>query len=123
MAHHRLARRLGVAGDNRLHDGLVLFGQAGKHRRHLIHALAALLNGGVQQVEKAAQALIDAAKREADEKLSAELSRLEALKAVNPNIRDDELSAIESNRLQVLESLSQAGWRLDALRLIVVTHQ
>lgn len=57
MAHHRLARRLGVAGDNRLHDGLVLFGQAGKHRRHLIHALAALLNGGVQQVEKAAHGL------------------------------------------------------------------
>ena len=82
-----------------------------------------ILQKGEAQVEKAAQALIDAAKREADEKLSAELSRLEALKAVNPNIRDDELSAIESNRLQVLESLSQAGWRLDALRLIVVTHQ
>ncbi|PUM81496.1 RNA polymerase, partial [Salmonella enterica subsp. enterica serovar Dublin] len=26
-------------------------------------------------------------------------------------------------RQQVLESLNQAGWRLDALRLIVVTHQ
>ncbi|MCG4028359.1 hypothetical protein, partial [Escherichia coli] len=54
---------------------------------------------------------------------SAELSRLEALRAVNPNIRDDELTAIESNRQQVMESLDQAGWRLDALRLIVVTHQ
>ena len=72
---------------------------------------------------KAARDLIDAARNEADEKLSAELSRLEALKAVNPNIRDDELAAIESNRQQVLESLNQAGWRLDALRLIVVTHQ
>ena len=58
-----------------------------------------------------------------DDKLTAELSRLEALKAVNPNIRDDELAAIESNRQQVLEALGQAGWRLDALRLIVVTHQ
>ena len=35
----------------------------------------------------------------------------------------DELTAIESNRQQVMESLYQAGWRLDALRLIVVTHQ
>ena len=42
---------------------------------------------------------------------------------MNPNIRDDELAAIETNRQQVLESLNQAGWRLDALRLIVVTHQ
>ncbi|XNM55597.1 hypothetical protein ACLK1Z_00370 [Escherichia coli] len=29
-----------------------------------------------------------------------------------PNIRDDELTAIESNRQQVMESLDQAGWRL-----------
>ena len=78
---------------------------------------------GESQIEKAARALIDAARTEADEKLSAELSRLEALKAVNPNIRDDELAAIESNRQQIMESLNQAGWRLDALRLIVVTHQ
>ena len=67
--------------------------------------------------------LIVAARNEADEKLTAELSRLEALKAVNPNIRDDELAAIESNRQQVMDALAQAGWRLDALRLIVVTHQ
>ena len=42
---------------------------------------------------------------------------------MNPNIRDDELTAIESYRQQVMESLDQAGWRLDALGLIVVTHQ
>ncbi|MCT4701816.1 RNA polymerase-associated protein RapA [Enterobacteriaceae bacterium H20N1] len=85
-----------------------------------VHAILQLAE---EKVEAAAQELIKAAREEADEKLSAELSRLEALKAVNPNIRDDELEAIESNRLQVLESLAQANWRLDALRLIVVTHQ
>lgn len=82
-----------------------------------------ILQLGETQIEKSARALIDNARREADEKLSGELSRLEALRAVNPNIRDDELAAIDSNRQQVLESLNQAGWRLDALRLIVVTHQ
>ncbi len=50
-------------------------------------------------------------------------ARLEALRAVNPNIRDDELTAIERTVSRCLESLDQAGWRLDALRLIVVTHQ
>ncbi|THB83547.1 RNA polymerase, partial [Pantoea allii] len=30
---------------------------------------------------------------------------------------------LESNREQVLQSLDEANWRLDALRLIVVTHQ
>ncbi|WNN49169.1 RNA polymerase-associated protein RapA [Siccibacter colletis] len=85
-----------------------------------VHAILQLAE---TQAENAAQALIASARSEADEKLSAELSRLEALKAVNPNIREDELEAIDSNRKQVLESLSQASWRLDALRLIVVTHQ
>ncbi|STW31657.1 RNA polymerase associated protein RapA [Klebsiella michiganensis] len=83
----------------------------------------AILQQGEGQVAKVAQALIDAARKEADDKLTAELSRLEALRAVNPNIRDDELAAIESNRQQVMDALAQAGWRLDALRLIVVTHQ
>lgn len=83
----------------------------------------AILTQAEQAVVPEAQALIAAAKAEADEKLSAELSRLEALRAVNPNIRDDEVEALESNRAQVLASLSEAGWRLDALRLIVVTHQ
>jgi len=85
-----------------------------------VHAILQLAE---EKVEAAAQVLIKAAREEADEKLSSELSRLEALKAVNPNIRDDELEAIESNRQQVMESLAQANWRLDALRLIVVTHQ
>ncbi|MCU5772701.1 RNA polymerase-associated protein RapA [Erwiniaceae bacterium BAC15a-03b] len=76
-----------------------------------------------EQAAAEARLVIDAARQEADEKLSAELSRLEALKAVNPNIRDDEVDALESNRAQVLASLNDAGWRLDALRLIVVTHQ
>lgn len=93
----------------------------------LVNAIQQDVHGLLQQAERQvkdiAQALIQAAREEADEKLSAEYSRLEALKAVNPTIRDDELSAIESNRQQVLEALEQAGWRLDALRPIVVTHQ
>ncbi|SUB18469.1 RNA polymerase-associated protein rapA [Pantoea agglomerans] len=83
----------------------------------------AILTQGEESVVSEARAVIDAARAEANEKLGAELSRLNALKAVNPNIRDDEVEALESNREQVLESLDQANWRLDALRLIVVTHQ
>ncbi|WP_395755532.1 RNA polymerase-associated protein RapA [Edwardsiella ictaluri] len=83
----------------------------------------AMLQSGEALIADQAQALIDAAKREADEALSAELARLESLRAVNPNIRDDELETLEFTRRKVLETLDQAGWRLDALRLIVVSHQ
>lgn len=70
-----------------------------------------------------AQALIEAAKIEANQQLTEELERLKALKEVNPNIRDDELESVESNRQQVLNSLNDANWRLDAIRLVVVSHQ
>ncbi|ANI30901.1 ATP-dependent helicase [Yersinia entomophaga] len=93
----------------------------------LVNAVQQEVHAMLQQaealVEEQAKALIETAKQEADEKLSAELARLEALKAVNPNIRDDELEALEHNRKMVLENLNQAGWRLDAIRLVVVTHQ
>ncbi|PIJ49729.1 RNA polymerase-binding ATPase [Erwinia sp. OLTSP20] len=82
-----------------------------------------ILTQGESRIASAAQTIIDEASREADETLSAELNRLEALRAVNPNIRDDEVAALETNRQQVLASLSEASWRLDALRLVVVTHQ
>ncbi|MCK8255721.1 hypothetical protein LW972_17995, partial [Erwinia amylovora] len=48
---------------------------------------------------------------------------LQARTAGNPNWRLDVIDALESNRLQVLSKLAEAGWSLDALRLIVVTHQ
>ncbi|RNM23258.1 RNA polymerase-associated protein RapA [Dickeya undicola] len=74
-------------------------------------------------VEAQAQALIADAQRNAETQLRREQERLEALKAVNPNIRDDELEALEEQREQVLLNLQQANWRLDAIRLVVVTHQ
>lgn len=82
-----------------------------------------ILTRGEELVVTDAQAVIEEARRQADETLTAELDRLRALQAVNPNIRDDEVEALETNRQEVMESLAQANWRLDALRLIVVTHQ
>ncbi|WP_411900862.1 hypothetical protein, partial [Salmonella enterica] len=58
-----------------------------------------------------------------DGKVLRKRSGLEALRPGNPNRRGDGLAALDSNRQKVLESLNQAGGRLDALRLIVVTHQ
>lgn len=66
---------------------------------------------------------ITAAKAMADQHLTQEHNRLLALKSVNPNIRDDELDAIEEERQQILSHLDDANWRLDAIRLIVVSHQ
>lgn len=83
----------------------------------------AVLRQSEALVAEQAEKLIASAKEAADKSLTLELSRLEALKAVNPNIRDDELDTVEQERQQLLLNIEQANWRLDAIRLIVVTHQ
>ncbi|RLM28169.1 RNA polymerase-binding ATPase [Brenneria alni] len=93
----------------------------------LVNAVQADVHVMLQQAEplvaELARQLINDAQHQADQQLRRELERLEALKAVNPNIREDELSALENQREQVLSNLHQANWRLDAIRLVVVTHQ
>jgi ATP-dependent helicase HepA len=54
--------------------------------------------------------------------LNGELERLQALKAVNPNIRDEEIDAIESQIKELDGYISKAQVQLDSLRLIVVSH-
>ncbi|MEI7411426.1 RNA polymerase-associated protein RapA [Pectobacterium aroidearum] len=93
----------------------------------LVNAVQADVHAMLQQaealVEAQAHQLITEAQEQADLQLRRELERLEALKAVNPNIREDELTALENQREQVLSNLHEANWRLDAIRLVVVTHQ
>ncbi|MFJ5438854.1 RNA polymerase-associated protein RapA [Pectobacterium brasiliense] len=83
----------------------------------------AMLQQAEALVETQARQLIAEAQEQADLQLRRELERLEALRAVNPNIREDELTALENQREQVLSNLHEANWRLDAIRLVVVTHQ
>ena len=80
----------------------------------------AMLQQAEALVETQARQLIAEAQEQADLQLRRELERLEALKAVNPNIREDELTALENQREQVLSNLHEANWRLDAIRLVVV---
>ncbi len=62
------------------------------------------------------------AQREMSDSLHSELERLQALKAVNPNIRNQELQAIENQIEELSGYISQAQIQLDSLRLIVVSH-
>ncbi|MGL5107648.1 MAG: hypothetical protein ACRC7J_00890, partial [Vibrio ordalii] len=62
------------------------------------------------------------AQKEMQSSLNGELERLLALKAVNPNIRDEEISAIEEQINELSGYIGKAQFQLDSLRLIVVTH-
>ena len=69
------------------------------------------------------QTIKDHAQAEMTQILSDELARLTALKKINPNIRDAELTQIEEQMAALSNYIKQASLALDSLRVIVVSHQ
>ncbi|NUW66239.1 RNA polymerase-associated protein RapA [Vibrio coralliilyticus] len=98
--------------------------------RHMATKLVSSVQAQVHQMITAGEALIvekvEAVRAEAQQEmqasLNAELERLQALKAVNPNIRDEELAAIEAQIKELNGYIAQAQYQLDSLRMIVVSH-
>lgn len=85
--------------------------------------IASLIEAGEKSVQPEIQKVRDTALMEMKQNLQAELDRLLALKAVNPNIRDEEIQIIESQIESLTGYIQGAQWQLDSLRVIVVTHQ
>lgn len=65
--------------------------------------------------------LIAGARKQILETLEPEIERLHALKAHNPNVRDEEVDFFESQRDAINEALMSATVRLDALRIVITT--
>lgn len=84
-----------------------------------VHQLIEVAEG---QVAEKVEQIRAKAQEEMNSSLNGELERLQALKAVNPNIRDQELEAIESQIRDLTGYIAQAQVQLDSLRLIVVAH-
>lgn len=76
-----------------------------------------------KRITAQAEAIIAQAQTQADSALSTELHRLTSLQAVNKNIRDDEIAALDQQKADSLQQLSLANWRLDSLRVIVSTKE
>lgn len=99
--------------------------------RHLASKLVSSVQNQVHALVEmgepmAANALVgikERAQADMSATLGAELERLQALKAVNANIRDDELNILKTQISELQNYISQTQIRLDALRLIVVSHQ
>lgn len=84
-----------------------------------VHSLIA---ASESQVVSRVEAIREQAQKEMQSSLNGELERLLALKAVNPNIRNEEIRAIEEQINELSGYIGKAQFQLDSLRLIVVTH-
>jgi len=70
--------------------------------------------------EAAARPIVQAALESMETALNAEIERLRALSAVNPNVRADEVRAAESHRAGLREHLVRSRIRCDSIRIIVL---
>jgi len=85
----------------------------------LLHPLFAK---GAEFAEVELKLLADNARTKMMTQLTGELERLEALKVVNPNIRDEELEHLREQMIELNGYLDGSLLQLDAVRLILVSH-
>jgi ATP-dependent helicase HepA len=81
----------------------------------------ALVDHATHLAEVAGESLVERSVRGMRVEVDAEITRLRQLAAVNPNIREDELSYLESRRTGLERYLRGARLKLDAVRIAVAT--
>ena len=90
-----------------------------RYRKFLAKLVPPMLEKAEQTARSRAQAMIDDAVAEAGATLDAELSRLQALRTVNPSISAAEIATVAAERDALLAALPQSRLRLDAVRFVV----
>jgi ATP-dependent helicase HepA len=90
-----------------------------RYRKFLAKLVPPMLEKAEAAAALRAQTTIADALSQATDALDAELSRLLALRAVNPSISDAEIAAVTDERSALLAALPQSRLRLDAVRFVV----
>ena len=85
----------------------------------LIHQL---IKDSLPRAQSLMEEVIDQAKQEMQHTLQQDRDRLQALQAVNPNIREDEIQYIRDQQAEFEQILNQTQLKLDAIRFIVSTQ-
>lgn len=81
-----------------------------------------LLAGAEQQAVAQLHHLVTQAQQQMQQTLTADIERLQALRKVNPLVREAEITHLAAQRQQLSDSLQKARLKLDAIRLIIVSH-
>nr|Q0HR19.1 RecName: Full=RNA polymerase-associated protein RapA; AltName: Full=ATP-dependent helicase HepA [Shewanella sp. MR-7] len=77
---------------------------------------------GEEYAQAAVNELVAQAREKMTSQLTGELDRLESLKAVNPNIREEELEYLRNQMQELSTYLDASQLQLDAIRMVLVSH-
>jgi ATP-dependent helicase HepA len=87
--------------------------------RHYRRTVQRLVERAQQAAQQAVPELIEQAVKAMMERYTEEIQRMVALRRHNPNVREEEIEALQAQGLALHRHLQAAALRLDALRLIV----
>lgn len=90
--------------------------------RHARGQISALIDQAEAVIKEPEQSIRQTALDSMNVELETEQQRLEALAAVNPNIRQQEIDFLASRREQLADSIQSAELILDAVRVAIVTE-
>ncbi|MDR3444588.1 MULTISPECIES: RNA polymerase-associated protein RapA [unclassified Dyella] len=93
--------------------------EVARYRKFLGKLVPPMLEKAEAIASERAKVHVDEAVAQATDTLDAELSRLLALRAVNPAISEAEISTVADERTAMLKALPGARLRLDAVRFVV----
>jgi ATP-dependent helicase HepA len=93
--------------------------EVARYRKFLAKLVPPMLEKAETLATERAQTHIADAVAQATETLDAELSRLLALRAVNPAISEAEIGTVAGERTDLLKALPESRLRLDAVRFVV----
>ncbi len=80
-----------------------------------------MIDKAEQIARRLAPSYLDKAHAQTEETLKGEIDRLHALRQVNPNVREEEITFFEQQYRALEQVLDSATPRLDAVRVIVTT--
>ena len=80
-----------------------------------------MLAASEQLAQRRTPDILTAARTHLQQSLATEINRLQALRQVNPNVRDEEITHLEQQLTHNMTALDTASLRLDALRVLIVT--
>jgi ATP-dependent helicase HepA len=80
-----------------------------------------ILAASEQLAQRRTPTILAAARAHLEQGLATEINRLKALRRVNPNVRDEEITHLEQQLVHGMSALDSASLRLDALRVLIVT--
>lgn len=83
--------------------------------------IKSMIESGEELANEKKPTLIANAHRQAMTTIETEIERLQALRAHNPNVRDEEIQFFEDQRTAINQALNDAMVRLDSARIIIAT--